>query len=253
MDDEPQLVQSAPALAAVSLDESATVFTCANVPYSSRMVRRPLRSGNRRRWVSSPGAEGEDGGKFAMGGVIHVCTGNQARSPMAERLMEEGLRHRYGRAAESIFVTSGGTQGPPGRPMQPFAIAELEHRGVPADHFVSQLLDLQAVARAHLVLTATRQHRDEIVAQVPQALPFTFTWRELAWLVTGLTPGEVPGRYAVERLANLPLVAKQRRGYLQPLPPDLFDIADPMGGTRQDYRVAADQIEEAVEAVLRVV
>ncbi|MDH6463130.1 protein-tyrosine phosphatase [Micromonospora sp. A200] len=188
-----------------------------------------------------------------MGGIIHVCTGNQARSPIALRLMEAGLRDRYGRAAESIFVTSGGTQGPPDRPMQPFAIAELERRGLPADHFVSQLLDLDAVARAHLVLTATRKHRDEVVAQVPKALPYTFTWRELAWLVRGLKPDEVPGRYAVERAANLALVVKQRRGYLQPLPPESFDIADPMGGTRQDYRVAADQIEEAIETILGVV
>ncbi|MFE9956935.1 low molecular weight phosphatase family protein [Micromonospora sp. NPDC005299] len=188
-----------------------------------------------------------------MGGIIHVCTGNQARSPIALRLMEAGLRDRYGRAADSIFVTSGGTQGPPGRPMQPFAIAELERRGVPADHFVSQLLDLDAVARAHLVLTATRNHRDEVVAQVPKALPYTFTWRELAWLVRGLKPDEVPGHYAVERAANLARVVKQRRGYLQPLPPESFDIADPMGGTRQNYRVAADQIEEAIETILGVV
>ncbi|NJP30802.1 hypothetical protein HCJ94_02055 [Micromonospora sp. HSS6-12] len=172
---------------------------------------------------------------------------------MAHRLMEEGLRDRYGPAADSVFVTSGGTQGPPGRPMQPFAIAELERRGVSAHDFVSQVLDLDAVARAHLVLTATREHRDQIVAQVPQALHFTFTWRELAWLVRGLKPDEVPGSYAVERAANLARVAKQRRGYLQPLPPEQFDIADPMGGTRQDYRVAADQIEEAVETILGVV
>jgi len=187
-----------------------------------------------------------------MGGILHVCTGNQARSPIAERLMEASLWRRFGQLADSIFVTSAGTHGPPGRPMQPHAAAELKRRGVQSDHFVSRLLDLREAERAQLVLTATRQHRDAIVAQAPSTLRRAFTWRELAWLVSGLKPGEVPGRYPIERLFYLPRVATQRRGYLQPLRPDKFDIADPMGGTKQDYRVAAAQIEEAVETILDV-
>ncbi|MBM0236229.1 hypothetical protein JNW88_02135 [Micromonospora sp. ATA32] len=187
-----------------------------------------------------------------MGGVLHVCTGNQARSPIAERLMEASLWDRFGEIADSIFVTSAGTQGPADRPIQPLAAAELKRRGISSDGFVSQLLDLKAAERAHLVLTATRQQRDEIVAQLPSALRHTFTLRELAWLVGGLRPDEVPGRYPVERLANLARVTRRRRGYLQPLAPEQYDVADPMGGTRQDYRIAAAQIEEATEAILGV-
>jgi protein-tyrosine phosphatase len=187
-----------------------------------------------------------------MGGILHVCTGNQARSPIAQRLMEASLWRRFGPVADSVFVTSAGTQGPPGRPMQPLAVAELKRRGVQSDQFVSRLLDLRAAERAQLVLTATRRHRDEIIAQAPRTLRHTFTLRELAWLVGDLPPGEVPGRYPVERLANLARVAKRRRGFLQPLPPGKFDIADPMGGTKQDYRTAAAEIEEAIETILDV-
>ncbi|WP_238453491.1 hypothetical protein [Micromonospora sp. ATA51] len=132
------------------------------------------------------------------------------------------------------------------------AAAELKRRGISSEGFVSQLLDFKAAERAHIVLTATRRQRDEIIAQVPSTLRHTFTWRELAWLVDGLRPGELPGRYPVERLANLPRVAQRRRGYLQPRPPDEYDVADPMGGTKQDYRVAAAQIEEAIETILNV-
>jgi protein-tyrosine phosphatase len=185
-----------------------------------------------------------------MGGILHVCTGNQVRSPMAERLMVASLWRRYGPVADSIYVTSAGTEGPPGRPMQPLAIAELKRRGVYGDDFISQLLDLQAAERAHLILTATRRHRDRIVALAPSTLERTFTWRELAWLVNGVQPGEVPGRYPAERMAKLARVARRRRGYLQPPAPHLFDVADPMGGTKQDYRVAAAEIEEAVETIL---
>lgn len=187
-----------------------------------------------------------------MGGILHVCTGNQARSPIAERLMEASLWRRFGPMAESILVTSAGTHGPAGRPMQPLAAAELKRRGVESDHFVSRLLDLRAAERAQLVLAATRRHRDEIVARAPRALRHTFTLRELAWLVGDLRPGELPGRYPAERVFYLGRVAKRRRGYLKPLAPDEFDIADPMGGTKQDYRAAAAKIEDAVETILNV-
>jgi protein-tyrosine phosphatase len=185
-----------------------------------------------------------------MGGILHVCTGNQARSPIAERLMEASLWRRFGPAAESILVTSAGTHGPAGRPMQPLATAELKRRGIESDHFISQLLDLKAVERALLVLTATRQHRDSIVALAPHKIRNTFTWRELAWLVRGLDREDLPGRYPAERVLYLPRVARRRRGYLQPLPPEQFDVADPMGGTKQDYRTAAAEIEEAIETIL---
>ena len=187
-----------------------------------------------------------------MGGVLHVCTGNQARSPMAERLMETRLWDRFGKLADSIYVTSAGIQGPAGQPIQQLAAAELKRRGISSDGFVSQLLDLKTAERAHLVLTATRRQRDQIIAQSPSTLRHTFTWRELAWLVNGLRPDGVPGRYPVERLANLPEVARRRRGYLQPRPPAQYDVADPMGGTKQDYRAAATQIEEAIESILNV-
>ncbi|WP_161557864.1 protein-tyrosine-phosphatase [Micromonospora sicca] len=187
-----------------------------------------------------------------MGGILHVCTGNQARSPIAERLMELGLRRRFGAAADAIYVTSAGTRGPAGSPMQRMAVAELERRAARHDNFVSQLLDLKAVERAHLVLTATRQHRDEIISQVPSAIRHTFTWRELAWLASGLKPGEVPGRYPLDRVARLAWVVTKRRGYLSPPPPEQFDIADPMGRPKQHYRVAAAQIEEAIESILDV-
>ncbi|NJC70980.1 hypothetical protein HC031_14835 [Planosporangium thailandense] len=185
-----------------------------------------------------------------MGGILHVCTANQIRSPIAERLMVAGLWRRFGPVADSVYVTSGGMRAVAGMPMQPLAAAELERRGVPADDFVSRPLDLKAAERAHLVLTATREHRDEIVGLMPAALHRTFTWRELAWLVRGMDPGKLPGRFPIERVANLARVARHRRGYLKPPAGELFDVADPIGGAKQEYRTAATEIEEAIEAIL---
>ncbi|WP_238453502.1 low molecular weight phosphatase family protein [Micromonospora sp. ATA51] len=190
------------------MSDQSTTDRSETVPLAGRVDGRL--SGN---WVSLHRLTAQIWGKICRGGVLHVCTGNQARSPMAERLMEARLRDRFGEMADSIFVTSAGIHGPPGRPMQPMAAAELKRCGISSDRFVSQPLDLKAVERAHLVLTASRRQRDEIIAQSPSALRHTFTWRELAWLVGGLRPGEVPGRYPVERVANLPRVVRRRRGY----------------------------------------
>jgi protein-tyrosine-phosphatase len=126
---------------------------------------------------------------MGVGGILHVCTANQIRSPMAELMMVDGLRRRFGDAAESVLVMSAGIRAMAGQPMQPRAIDELTRRGISSDAFRSTPLDLGVVGHAHLVLTATRSQRDELVASVPGALNKTFTWRELAWLLRDVRPG----------------------------------------------------------------
>jgi len=53
--------------------------------------------------------------------VLHVCTGNICRSPMAEHLMRAGLQQRLGGGAAAFEVASAGTMGFAGEPMQPYA------------------------------------------------------------------------------------------------------------------------------------
>jgi protein-tyrosine-phosphatase len=88
---------------------------------------------------------------------------------------------------ESVLVMSAGIRATAGEPMQPRAIDELTRRGISSDGFRSTPLDLGVVGHAHLVLTATRSQRDQLVASVPGALKKTFTWRELAWLLSDST------------------------------------------------------------------
>ncbi|MET0424219.1 MAG: hypothetical protein ABW046_10105 [Actinoplanes sp.] len=40
--------------------------------------------------------------------ILHVCTGNQVRSPMAELLMAAGLRQTWGAEADELGVLSAG-------------------------------------------------------------------------------------------------------------------------------------------------
>lgn len=187
-----------------------------------------------------------------MGGILHVCTGNLCRSPIAELLMTHQLRQRYGPAADAVLVRSAGTGAVAGQPIHPLAAAQLTRLGVPSAGFVSRSVDLGEVDRAYLVLTATRRHRDELVTAVPTALRRTFTWRELAWLLTDLDPAEIPGRYPQERLQHIAQAARGRRGYLQPPPPEEFDVGDPIGRNERVFQQVATQIDAAVGIICAV-
>jgi protein-tyrosine phosphatase len=186
---------------------------------------------------------------LTVGGILHVCTGNLCRSPIAELLMTHRLRQRYGPAADAVLVRSAGTGAAPGQPIHPLAAAQLVRLGVESAGFVSRPVDLGEVDRAYLVLTATRKHRDELVTAVPTALRRTFTWRELAWLLTDLDPAEIPGRYPQDRLQHLAQAAQARRGYLQPPPPGEFDVIDPIGRTERLFHNVAAQISAAVQVI----
>jgi protein-tyrosine phosphatase len=175
----------------------------------------------------------------AVPGILHVCTANRCRSAIAERLTRAAL-------PDELPVTSAGTRARVGEPIWPEAAEELERRRVSSLGFASHPLEEPLVRGADLVLTATRAHRDEVVASHPAALRRTFTWRELAWLVTGLQYEEVPGRTALERLAALASIATGRRGLLQAPAPHLFDIADPVAGPRGAVAAAAAEVEQAL-------
>jgi glycine hydroxymethyltransferase len=61
--------------------------------------------------------------------VLHVCTGNICRSPMAERLMATMLQAAWPEQAHRVVVESAGTWGHTGSPMEPYALATLAELG----------------------------------------------------------------------------------------------------------------------------
>ena len=178
-----------------------------------------------------------------MPGVLHVCSANRCRSVIAERLMRAAL-------PADVPVTSAGTRARAGEDIWPEAAVELDRRGVSALGFDSHPLDPALVAGADLVLTATRAHRDEVVAAQPGALRRTFTWRELAWRVDGLTRADLPGDTAAQRLAWLAAVVGRRRGALTAPSPRDLDVDDPVGGPAGAVQASARQIEAALAPVV---
>lgn len=185
-----------------------------------------------------------------MAGILHVCTANQIRSPMAALIMRELLRRSHGDAARVLTIASAGLHAVTGVPLHPNAAAELDRRGVPHIGSVSAVLEPYMVSGAALVLTATRSQRDQVIAGVPPAMHYTFTWRELAFLMANTRREDVPGTHLVERLANVVELARRRRPYAPPVVGSEMDVDDPMGGPRRGYRRAAQQISEAVAVIV---
>jgi len=186
--------------------------------------------------------------------VLHVCTGNIARSAMAECTMRDALR-RAALDDEQCQIVSAGTWGHEGSPMEPFAREVLAAHAVDATGFAAHALAASDVVAADLVLTAEREHRAAVVHLDPSALRRAFTLKEFARLVTP-PPAAWPQRLAAvepesrawrwrEFVANV----ASGRGADGPAGAD-DDLADPYGARLAVYQARFAEIQQAVERVV---
>lgn len=162
--------------------------------------------------------------------ILAVCTANICRSPMIEILLRDGLD------PARFEVASAGVRGWDRKPMDTMAALELSRLGHSADAFRSHPIDSYLVESADLILTATREHRSDVLALNPQALRRSFTLVEFAAL-TSLVDGDEP--------AELVRQAALRRS----LAPAQVDIKDPYRRGPDVHRQTADHIAEAVTTI----
>lgn len=167
--------------------------------------------------------------------ILFVCTANICRSPLAQELLLMAL----GDAAERFGVASAGTNAHDNMPMDPAVAAELRRLGGDPTGFRSRRLTDNNCEEADLILTATRDHRSQVLDQVPRALRRTFTLLEFAHIVDGSQSPAGP-------LTLMVSDAAAARGAIRP---ENYDIADPYGGTPEDHRRAADTILPAVTVI----
>jgi protein-tyrosine phosphatase len=179
-------------------------------------------------------------------GVLHVCTGNIGRSPMAERIMRQHLAGQLGDAASAFDVGSAGTGGYPGAGLEPGAAAALRQRGADAGSFSARELTEELVVAADLVLTATTEHRTAVVGLVPGAVRYTFTLREFARLAPAVAPLLDPLAGPVARARQSVGLALRARGAAPKAPdPTADDVADPIGAPLAFYEDRASEIDAA--------
>lgn len=119
--------------------------------------------------------------------ILHVSTGNVCRSPITERLTRQALCDRLGDLPPGsaggspiggLIVESAGTWGHEGAPMEANAEAVLADFGADASGFVGRELLDEHVIRADLVLTATLDHRAQVISMGHSAGLRTFTLKE---------------------------------------------------------------------------
>jgi protein-tyrosine phosphatase len=184
--------------------------------------------------------------------ILFVCTGNICRSPMAQAMLVHRLRGRVGDASALFEVSSAGTYGLVGEPMEPDALTALGELGVTADPFEARELVAELVDESDLVLAATREHRAAAVTLVPRASRKVFTIREFARLVAAVDLGALDsaGADAPARLRALVDAAASQRGIVRPDTPADDDVADPYRRPLDAFRAAARQLDEATSTLV---
>ncbi|MDO5633346.1 MAG: phosphotyrosine protein phosphatase [Micrococcus sp.] len=180
------------------------------------------------------------------GSILFICTGNVCRSAYAHRALKTHLRAANIPPAR-IEVSSMGTW-----PNQALGVPEILQQ-IGAEHGVEGLADHAPVATAtpalrsaDLILTATKDHMEQVLRDTPQSLGRTFTLLEFGALVQLMderTNGEwiAPGmgvRGMARAAARHRALARSALGSL--------DLEDPFRGPEAGYR----QMVALVEPIL---
>lgn len=193
--------------------------------------------------------------------------GNICRSPMAERLLTLAVQQRVARLPagpppsptlpdELLHSHSAGTGGwHAGEEMNPPAARQVRSRGGDADGFAARKLRSDHIDAADLVLTATADQQEYVVALRPDAAARTFVLGEFGRLLTGVDvatlPPADPTPHAVYA-RGVALVGRvdAARAATGALPGD--DLDDPWGRGDQCFSRVADEIEETVRPLAAI-
>ena len=199
--------------------------------------------------------------------VLHVCMGNICRSPMAERLLALAVRRRLerladgsadaaGRCDELLHSHSAGTGGwHAGEEMNPPAGRQVRSRGGAVEGFAARKLRSDQIDAADLILTATADQQEYVVALRPDAGARTFVLGEFGRLLptvdlSALPPAEPTPEGVYARGIALVGAVDVVRHNAAPLATD--DLDDPWGRGDQCFSRVADEIEETVEPLAAV-
>ncbi|MFE0686965.1 MULTISPECIES: protein-tyrosine-phosphatase [Streptomyces] len=186
--------------------------------------------------------------------ILHVSTGNVCRSPITERLTRQALDQRLGGFGDALVVESAGTWGHEGAPMEEHAAQVLSEYGADAAGFFGRELLDEHVIHADLVLTATRDHRQQVIAMGHSAGLRTFTLKEFTRLVRAIDVSTLPAGGSPEALVHraraLSSAAAALRGWLLAPTAEADEVQDPYGAPIPYFRSIGEEIRAALDPVV---
>ena len=138
-----------------------------------------------------------------MPSVLIVCTANICRSPMAEALARRLLCQQPEPAEWQ--VSSAGTWASDGRGASVNAVKTMSDRGLDINRHRSRQVNADLLASSDLILTMTAGHAEALRAEFPE---------------------HASRVHRLAEMAGLP-----------------YDVADPYGGSPEEYRQTADELE----------
>lgn len=157
--------------------------------------------------------------------ILFVCSGNEYRSPIAERL--------FAAHARGVLVGSAGTVARSGVAMSPRTAHVISSLGGATEGFATRRLTAELVGSADLVLGLAREHREAAVRLCPAALRRCFVLEEFVRLAEGAdSAAEVVARAAAAR-GRWPVASAD-------------DVEDPAGQPDEVLRWCAERIDRAV-------
>ena len=187
------------------------------------------------------GAVSADGAR-TVGRLLVVCTGNVCRSPYIERRLRQLL------SDTDVVIESAGTRALVGSSMEDGSVVALDSVGADSTAFVSRQLTRAMLDEVDLIITATQQHRSDVVLLNPKALRRTFSLGELADLLQSADlRADAEGTWA----SVVAAAARDQRGLARARSAAESDISDPYGRGQAAYATArlAFAVAEAVRSV----
>ena len=130
---------------------------------------------------------------------------------------------------------------PSGSPATPEAVQVMADRGLDLSRHVSRQISVPILTQAGLIITMAREHVREVAVAEVGFLSKTFTLKEL------VTLGELHGpRGRDDELSDwmARLASSRRREALLGVGHDAaYDVEDPIGGTKGQYRATAAELD----------
>jgi protein-tyrosine-phosphatase len=175
-----------------------------------------------------------DSAPSAPGGTEHlifICTGNQARSPLAAAILQRELARISGGHLR-LDVDSAGLQAQPGARMLAPMLDLAHEYGVDLTSHRARTFDHSMIGSQHLVLTMTELQRSVLARLQPQQLTRTFTLKEWVRINEAVS-------FDSDSLSELVLATHRARAAVAAAE-EPEDIIDPAGlPARQQAAIAA--------------